>query len=217
MKQTILSIIALSLLVALCHLTACTSAQLGQSVISTPTVAKTVLALPSQSPGLWPTPILTATPIVPSDTTMEEAKNIIDQLYKVDSQCRLDILNTKDVHVQKPNLTFQTSEIRPNPEKFWISEIADNPTKTLRAFVACDPNLCQQALFLENRDNGIVYEMNWEGRIPYRPISQITWIGNDLITFVHSTNPNDAIIATIQTTEEKFIFYWLVHYPCKQP
>ncbi len=155
----------------------------GSSVKFTPTSVNIALALPSHTPTqiytqiMWPTPILTATPIVLLKTTKEEAKNIIDQLYKVDPQCKLDILNTDDMPVKKPNLTFQKSEIRPDPEKVWISEIADNPTKTLRAFVACDPSLCQQKLFLEHRQSGIIYELNWEGRIPYRPISRIMWIG----------------------------------------
>ena len=210
------------LLIAIYILTACSGVRSAPATILTPIGVGTSLPHASQTPtisrntqNVWPTPVITATPLVPRTRTDEEVKTFVDQLYKIDPQCRLDILNTTDIPLQKPILTFQKSDLSINTEKLWVSEIADNSSKTLRAFVACDPHFCQQKLFVEDQNSGVVQEIKWEGQTLSRPISRIAWIGDNLLSFSHSTNPDDAVIATVDTRKEKFLFYWLVHYPCQ--
>jgi hypothetical protein len=215
----IVDIVLCFIVFTICQMAACSRVGAIPAIKPTGSVAATALfrqeiSTPTRMVSIWPTPLLTATPIADIPKTEEQMEVLIDQLYKVDSRCKLDILNAKSISVQLPKIEFIKSSVLINSTNWWVSEMADNPSKDLRAFIACDPNFCQQKVFLENRDGSSIQEVNWSGRIPYRPISQVMWIGDNLLTFAHQTGPNDAVIAAVQVREKKFLFYWLVGHPC---
>jgi len=169
--------------------------------------------LPTSTQEIWPTPVLTATPIVQKPETEEGIEDLLDNLYSVDPEYRLDILNVQELSIEKPCLEFKRSNMDPNSKDIWISEIADNSSASLRAFIACDRNLCQQKLYVENTQDQTILEVDWSGRIPYRPISHIMWIGENQLAFSHLTGPHNAIVAIVRVNDEDFLYYWLVSYP----
>ncbi len=163
------------------------------------------------------TPIVTATPFNLQSNTEDEITRIVEDLYKVDSNCKLDLL-----HATRPELSayysgieFIESTVTPNEEIYWVDEMADNYAKDLRAFVACDPAFCQPKLYVQDIKIGTVQEINWTVWNPGRPISRIMWIGDDTLTFFHLTNPNSAEIGVVDIRKEKFLLLWLSGYPCR--
>lgn len=191
----------------ICLATACNGQEL-----STATPPKTPVSTGIQE--FFPTPIVTTTPIDMAPNSKDELEKIIYEKYSINPKCRIDLLSSTEGYSQVPGLEFIKSEVFPESQKIWVFEIADNPSKSLRAFTACETDPCYPKLFIEYRDKGIVQEINWSGRIPGRPIKNLLWIGDGLLSFSHLTNPHDAIISTIQINAQSFVFYWLVGYPC---
>ena len=185
------------------------------SIPGSPKAIPSAAWTPTVVPVLMPTPVITATPIIIEEGSEEKIKEIVEKIYKVGPQCRLDLLRPGENPWEVPSLNLNQLDIPMNQEKIWVWEIADNPSKTFRAFVACERELCHPKLYLENLNSGTVQEIDWSGRFPYRPISQIIWIGDDLLSFMHLTSPNDALIITHQIDEGNFLVYWLVGYSCK--
>lgn len=194
-------------MLVLCFLTSC----IGQEFFTAPPPKKTIS---TSTQVFFPTPVITTTPIDMVPKSEDELGKIIDAKYGINPKCRIDLLHSKEEYNQVPYLEFKKSEVFPDPRKIWIFEIADNSSKSLRAFTACDADPCYPKLFIEHLDIGVVQEINWSGRIPGRPIKDLMWIGDELISFSHPTNPQDAIIGTIQINTQSFFFYWLVGYSC---
>lgn len=186
----------------------------SQAETITPTTSPTVT--PKWSTPIitsWSTPVITATPIL-DGMTEEDIQQFIYQYFKTRPDCRLDILGSKADYIEKPTLTFLALS-NPFPGDIYeLWEIADSSSGMTRAYVACEKKLCQAKIILENLENGSLSELDWSGRIPYRPISRVIWLGDDLLMFSHNTSPNDVIIAVVQVKEQKFLYYWLASYPC---
>ncbi len=154
---------------------------------------------PSMTPIVLSTAIVTATPFDLQPRTEDEIKKTIEKLYSVDPNCRSDLLQSVAPYASDhaPEVEFIESNVIPDESIYWIDEIADNYSRTLRAFVACDPAFCQPKIYVQNLANGMVQEINWSSRLPWRPIMRIMWVGDNLLTFFHPPNPQNAQIGAI--------------------
>lgn len=168
----------------------------------------------STSPELSITPIITATPILVEIATEKGIQEIVERVYKVNPLCRLDLLKLENESYSPQDFTLEKIAISLELGKFDKWEIAENPSKTFSAFIACEKQSCQPRLFIGNNKNSIIQEFNWTGKMPYRPIARIIWIGDEILSFTQLANPDKLVIVTLDVKNEKILFYWLVNYSC---
>ena len=156
----------------------------------------------------WPTPKVTATALTATINTDGELESLIEQIYPF---CigQLNDANSSALYAPS-HLQFIKSEILLDPEKIWISEVADNLDDTLQAFVACEVELCHPQIYVRKSATGEVYEIDWEFRMPWRPINQIIWINNDLLAFYQSANPYAGTIKVISFSKKEYLFSAMV-------
>ena len=125
-------------------LTACQSS--AQVLISTetPSITETLLFTttpflsdtPTQTQTVLIIPKITATPIIKSFNSDDDLKNLINQIYPFPcigynyAKAPLSDVN----HASE--LTFIEVDVQPDPNKYWVSEIADNADGSRQAFVA---------------------------------------------------------------------------------
>ena len=155
----------------------------------------------------WKAPIVTATPISASITTDEDLENLIEQLYPF---CiGVNILKTSSPSAPS-RLEFIESDVKSNLEGYRILEIADNSNGSLQAFVACKAELCQEQVYVTDNMTGKTYEVDWDYRLPWRPIQRLTWINNDLLAFYQPANPSHGSIKLISYSEKEYLFSAMV-------
>ena len=121
--------------------------------------------------------------------------------------------------MQPPKLEFLDVDIQPDSNVYWISEIADNVDKSRQAFVACEPELCQDKIYVKDFESNNVFEINWEWRMPWRPIQWITWVNDDILVFFQSSNPWFGQIIAVDFIERNNLFAAVVYpdYYCSTP
>ncbi|MPM06311.1 hypothetical protein SDC9_52610 [bioreactor metagenome] len=158
---------------------------------------------------------LTATPFYEVPNTQNDLNKLVEGIYSIDSNCSIDVLTTNSIKYEKPVLSLLPSTFEPIDNNYFINEIADNTSQTIRAYIACDINDCQEKLYLKNLNTGIVSLIDWNGRQEYRPLARLVWIGEDLLAFVQQNSPAAAIISVINVKEEKFILYWINFNQCQ--
>ncbi len=125
-------------------LTACTTQPAPESLLptetptskpDTPTTIPSATWTPTAVPVLMSTPGLTATPIIIEEESEEKIKEIVEKIYKVNTECWLDLLRPGENPWEVPSLNLKQSNIPLNQEGTWIWEIADNPSNTYRSFI----------------------------------------------------------------------------------
>jgi hypothetical protein len=107
-------------------------------------------------------------------------------------------------------LEFIEVDIQPDPKVYWVSEIADNIDKSRQAFVACDPDFCQDKIYGKDEETEKVYKIDWEWRLSYRPIQWITWINNDTLAFFQSSNPDQGSIIVVNVDKREYLYAGIV-------
>ncbi|MBN1451066.1 MAG: hypothetical protein JW963_08640 [Anaerolineales bacterium] len=158
------------------------------------------------------TPKITATPILATINTDDDLIRLIEQIYLLPcigfnfaESPPPDVL-----HVSK--LNFIEVDVQPDPNIYWISEIADNADGSRQAFVACEPEFCQDKLYIQDDKTEKVYEIDWESRMPWRPIQWVTWINNDILAFLQTSNPDHALLVAVNF-DKREVLYEAVVFP----
>lgn len=158
--------------------------------------------------------ISTATPIKFTQTSDEDVKAKVFEIFNLSKNCSQDILSTNDGRYEKPILKITNSNIDLSSENFAIIESAYNFSHNIRSIIACDKEKCQPKLILENQENNRLTEINWKGQIPSRPIGRLMWLNDNILIFVQQNGPAAAIIAAIDIKENRFIVYLLSENQC---
>lgn len=65
-----------------------------------------------------------------------------------------------------------------------------SPNGVFRAFVACEYENCAPRLFVENMIDAQIFEITFSMRMPWRPLSNLTWLDNNILAFSQSSNPH---------------------------
>lgn len=158
---------------------------------------------------------LTATPFTEVPDTQKGLNRLVEGMYSIDSNCSIDVLTTNSIKYEKPVLSLLPSTFEPLDNNYFIYEIADNTSQTIRAYIACDINDCLSKIYLQDLNSSVVSQVVWNGQQDYRPIGRLVWIGDDLLAFVQQNGPAAAIISVINVKEEKFILYWINFSQCQ--
>ena len=199
-------------------LAACRSSIQISGSIETPflleTTSLTYTPVPSDTPiptvTFLITPKITATPINASIETDDDLNQLIEQLYPMPCIGFNFAKSTKTDVLHASKLNLIEVDLQPDSKQYWVSEVADNVDQSRRAFVACKPELCQDKIYVQNRKTGIVYEIDWDHRMPWRPIQWITWINNDTLSFLQSSNPDHALIIAINFDKSEVLYEAIV-------
>lgn len=158
---------------------------------------------------------LTVTPIYEVPTTQNDINKLVEEIYSIDASCSIDVLATNSIKYEKPVLSLSPSTFNPVDKEYFINEMADDASQTIRAFIACDINDCKDKLFLKDLNSGVVSQVDWNGWQEYRPLARLVWIGKNLLAFVQQDGPAAAIISVVNVKEEKFILYWINFNQCQ--
>lgn len=160
------------------------------------------------------TPEITATPVVSESKDLGE---IIRKLFPLfaSPKCTLDILRTVSTEIEKPVLKISTHEGSPFSQ-YLIKEIAYNHSHTKMAVIACRSQIeCFDHLFVKDVITGKVSDITWIPRDSYRPIGNIIWIGDDLLSVMEQTGIPITDIAVIDFEQEKFVLFWRNYNRCE--
>lgn len=129
--------------------------------------------------------------------------------------CTRDLLVNSELFFGKLTLTISSTSDDP-AHWFWIDEIADNASYTMRAFSACETkNDCFPKLYIEDDDTGQFSLVDWNMRQPNRPIDGLIWMGDDFLCFSQNYNPATTLIAVIDVKKEEFAAAMLVFAQCE--
>jgi hypothetical protein len=179
-------------------------------------IPTTIVATPTAT--WWMTPKVTATPIAAQLGTSDDLYHLLKKLYPECPCIGYNYANSSSPQAVS-KVEFIEVDIQPDSKLHWISEIADNIEKSLQAFVACEPELCQDKIYIKDEKTQKVYEVNWEWRVPWRPIQWVTWINNDTLAFFQSSNPEQGQIIVINVDKREYLYAAIVFpdYFCTTP
>jgi hypothetical protein len=189
-------------------LVACQSAPTG-APISTGTSAPTSTPFlasdtPISTATVWVTPQITATPRYALVRTDDDLKQVADDWAHRFCVGQNEVASSRDW--DSSNLEFTEVDIQPDPNKYWVSEIADNLDNSLKAFVACTPDLCHNQIYVKDNKTGKVYEVDWKFRTTWRPIQQVQWVNYNTLIFFHDTNPTHGQVVAINFDKKEYIY-----------
>jgi len=153
-------------------LAACQSSSIGTPIsigalalTSTPPVATDT---PVPTATVWVTPRITATPFY-GFAMAEEIEALLSSLCTGQNE-----VNSSEGW-DSSNLEFVEVDMQPDPERYWISEIANNLDNSYQAFVACNPDMCKNQIYIKDNNTSKVYEVDWELETFSHPIKNIMW------------------------------------------
>jgi len=196
-------------------------------VACAPTIAQ-ISVVPPTSTIFWITPVPSPIgqptitprviePFVPSNTTQDISK-IIVELYSIKPEC------THSVFVDDPDIKdkvkFLDIEDSKNLNISWVQAISYSPDNTREAYIACvagspESQGCFDHVYVKNKASGKVFEIEFHGHLPWRPIFHITWIGNDVLAFTENSSPQVDTIYAIDLTKREYLYYSLYYGQCK--
>lgn len=139
-------------------------------------------------------------------------KRLVKQFYTWWSPCIGYNFATSSSEMSPPrNIEFIEVNIQSDPYMQFILEIADNHDKSYQAFTACE-NMenCHPKIFVKDIAREKIYEVNWEARIPWRPIDSVIWFSDDVFGFYQSVNPERAQVIVIDFEKRSYVFDALI-------
>ena len=128
------------------------------------------------------TPEITATPFFVLPSTRDELIELIEKTYSLDPETVIDVLRTNTIQIYQLSFSITPAEIDLSSETVKIFEIAENPTHTKRAFIACqESESCKKRVYIEDEmtlDVTMISSTNY-----YDDLADLIWIGDDRLAF----------------------------------
>jgi hypothetical protein len=164
---------------------------------------------------------ITATPIL-FNGDAQGLISILAETYHRSETCLTDNESPMPNNVTKlvePEIRDVTDEIKDPIE---IDEIADNTNNTYRAYlVVCDSDQdCkwgQHQLYLKNRLSEKTYLVTWSGFESLTAHWNLIWIGEDIIAYMHTLDPQREEIIAINVKTEEFAYVGQTWAYCVEP
>lgn len=156
------------------------------------------------------TPVITATPFSETIEIEDDIERLVRRLYTWWSPCIGYNYAKESSEMPSWELEFIDVDIQPDPQLYWVGEVADNLDGSRQAFVACSPDLCQPKIYVADNETEKVYEINWGARQPHRPISQVVWLNRSVLAFYQSVNPERAQISVVDFDEKEYLYGALI-------
>ena len=192
-----------------------------------PAVEQTVV-VPPTSTIFWITPVPSPIgqptitprviePFIPSNNT-EDISKIIFELYSIKPECTHSFfIDDPDI---KDKVKFLDVEDSNSLNISWVQAISYSPDNTREAYIACvadsaESQGCFDHVYVKNKSSGKVYEIEFHGHLPWRPIFNITWIGNDALAFTENSSPQVDTIYVIDLIKREYLYYSLYYGQCE--
>ena len=156
----------------------------------------------------WLTPQITATPMNLAINTDDE---IIGMLQKIHPHECFGQNETDPT-----SLKFNEINEMPDSSVYYVEEVADNINNSRRAIVACVPDKCVDFVYVKDNVTGNVYQIDWGGRMDWRPIQRLIWIDQDVLLFDQSANPHFGHIFVIDVAQKEFKYFGMSSDRCLQ-
>lgn len=158
---------------------------------------------PSPTSTMWTTPQVTATPIYLSfSDTGDKLESMIGRMYYELCIGQNEVGSSDDWN--SSSLKFIETDIQPDLNKYWVSEIANNLDNSLEAFVACEPNSCSNQIYIKNNKTGEVFEVDWKLKDSWLPIQKVIWINYDTFMFFQSLDSTHGQIVAINFDKKEY-------------
>jgi hypothetical protein len=221
--ERVKSIVVAACLVMIIILAACQSVTPAPVPIENPSPttmpALTSTLLPSITPSptatWWMTPEITATPLNATIHTNKEMVSVIKSLHPDECIGPNDLkLTSGDVPVPSPVKLIEVDQL-PDPNIYYVEEIAVNIDSSRQAVVACMPDKCVDNVYVKDNKTDKVYEIDW-GRMPWRPIQRLIWINEDILMFGQSSNPHYGAIIAINFAKKEYQYFGMASDGCSQ-
>jgi hypothetical protein len=180
-------------------------------------VPSLTISSPSPTPTAtwWVTPVITATPLdVVFDSNMTVEK-VIRQMHPgicTGSNLAIAPPPPKDLPFPFP-LKFVQVEGAPDRTSYYFHEIADNIDGSRQAFIACNPEECQDKVYVRDTTTEEVLEIEF-GAVPGRPILWLAWINRDTLVFTQSSNPHYGLVVVIDFDKRQYQYYGMASDEC---
>ena len=203
MKNTVIAV-CLGMVVILA---ACQSSSTGTPVSTLPSTANLASSTPFPTATEWVTPQITATPFYGYGDGVRDAELWASYHFCV-GQNEVGSSGDWDSSLLK----FIEVNIQPDPNKLWVSEIADNLDNSFRAFVACEPDLCNNQIYVKDNKTGKVYDIDWKLKSTWRSIQQVQWVNYSTFVFYQALDLAHGQVVAINFDTKEYI-YSAVAYP----
>ncbi len=187
----------------------------------TPTIAPT-------STIFWITPVFSLTveptitpdfvePFIPQNNT-DDISNIVVQIYSIKPEC------AHSVFIEHPDIKTKvefTEITEPSLlDVRWVQAVANNPDKNRQATITCVADSpewqgCYDHVYMKDQSSLKVYEIGVDGHLPWRPIFNIIWIGNDVLAFTENSSPAVDTIYAIDVNKKEYVYYSSYYGQCK--
>lgn len=82
---------------------------------------------------------------------------------------------------------------------------ATSPNGVLRAFTACDIDLCQPRLFVESLVDSKIFEVIFSRRMPWRALNRLVWINDSVLAFSQWSNPHYGFMYAIDANQREYL------------
>jgi len=206
----------LALLLSIGFFSCVPSIELNPAVAPTSTIFWiTPIASPTRNPTITPRVI---EPFIPYNGS-DDISNIIVQIYPIKPEC------AHSVFIDDPDLKTKIKFHKvAEPNKLdisWVQAISHSPDQSRQAYIACvsgstESQGCSDHVYVKNESSGDVIEIEFHGHLSWRPIFNITWIGNDVITFTENSSPQVDTIYAIDLVEKEYLYYSLYYWQCEE-
>jgi hypothetical protein len=175
-----------------------------------PTQTYTAVA-PTLTATWWMTPQITATPMNLATNTDDEVVGILQKIhpYECFGQNEIDPTSLS-------SLKFNEINELPDSSVYYVEEIADNVNNSRKAIVACMPDKCVDYVYVKDNVTSKAYQIDWGGRMDWRPIQRLIWIDQDVLLFDQSANPHFGYILVIDVAQKEFKYFGMSSDQCLQ-
>jgi hypothetical protein len=167
-----------------------------------------------------PEPASIATDVTPTETpvfdSVESLAEAMMQVYPDDGSMHHRIMG-EQFFPGEEKVTFEFVDVdRDSIASLTADGWEDiiSPNRTRRAFVACGIDHCQDRLFIEDLVTAQVIEATFSMRMPWRPLSRLAWIDNDVLAFTQSSNPHYGFRFAIDVSQKQHILILMLADDC---
>jgi hypothetical protein len=160
-------------------------------------------------------PQITAT-AVEFDSSSKDIAQVIDKGFGVATCSKKDLLNDENVYhysVDNPLLVEISKE---SLEKVKVKEIADNKSGSYRAYLVDEPSpdVCESCdlsrIYIEDKVNNIFSKMDWKDYVFTRYLSNIVWIGDDVLAMRQDNDSNIFELYGVDVRSKDFVYFSVI-------
>jgi hypothetical protein len=154
------------------------------------------------------TPEITATPMNLLLTDKDELPSLIEKMHP--NLCMKDNLAILTPPPQNkptpPKLKFTEVDPPPNQQSYYIRAIADNIDYSLRAYIACVHEQCDDNVYVKNNKTGKVYKVDFGARTDFA-LQSLFWVNKDTFFVGQIFTAYEVLGVAINFNKQEYVYY----------